>query len=459
MSLRRHLQAIATPAVAACTLAACTTGLEPPELPEPHADAAFSIPFSASVSHSVDGSPWWRQVVPVDLATAVDQALNANAERRQVTAERDAARARFNQARADRGLSVDAFAEASAEDQSGDGSDRQSAGIDAQLPIDINGALGERVRAAQLELDAAEADLAQLTSDLARDYLVAVLDAAEAAQRIELLHKQIEIAEELLRLIELRFTQGLTSSVDVLQQRDQLAALRQELPIATRDRHFADNRLRRIGSVTPDQAQPYADSTLPEVSSEFVSVAPIALLDRQSALRAQRARLEAADARFAAALADRWPTLTLSGSAIARTVSGNFERIVSAAIDAALTLFDSGSKHAIATQRRAELVAAGERYLQDWINAVLNVDDLLQEELSLQQRIVLSQQRLETARALLNATQRRYRRGISDYLPVLEALRSLQQQQRDHLALRADLARTRVRLHHAVGGAEGWETP
>ena len=40
---------------------------------------------------------------------------------------------------------------------------------------------------------------------------------------------------------------------------------------------------------------------------------------------------------------------------------------------------------------------------------------------------------------------------ISDYLPVLAALRGLQQQERDHLALRAALGRARIRLHHALG--------
>jgi outer membrane protein TolC len=52
---------------------------------------------------------------------------------------------------------------------------------------------------------------------------------------------------------------------------------------------------------------------------------------------------------------------------------------------------------------------------------------------------------------LLQAATRRYERGVSDYLPVLAALRGQQQQQRDHLALQAELARIRVEVHHAMG--------
>ncbi len=456
MSPRRHLHLPATAIIVVVALGACSSGLERPALPQPGDEATFSIEL-APPDNSDKRIAWWQRALADDLANAVERALAANAELRRLQAERDAARARLDQARANRGLTVDGFANASIEDQSGDGSDRQAVGIDADLPIDINGALGDRVRAAQRELTAAEADLVQNRSDLALDFALAAIDDAEATQRLILLNKQIDIAQELLRLIELRFTQGLTSSVDVLQQRDQLAGLRQDIPVANRDRRLAGNALRRVASTTPDQELPYTDDDLPTIVSTFPPLQPVDLLDERADLRAQRARLEAADARFAAALADRWPTLSLSGSAIARTVSGDFERIVSAAIAAALTLFDSGSKHAIAAERRADLVAAGERYLRDWIEIVLGIDDLLHEEASLRQRIELSLQRLQTAKALLDATQRRYRRGVSDYLPVLEALRSLQQQQRDHLALQAELARTRLRLHHALGSPQPQE--
>ena len=82
---------------------------------------------------------------------------------------------------------------------------------------------------------------------------------------------------------------------------------------------------------------------------------------------------------------------------------------------------------------------------------MIEVDDLIHQEASLRERIVLSEQRLETAEALLKASQRRYEQGVSDYLPVLAALRGMQQQQRDQLALLAELARSRVRLHRALG--------
>jgi outer membrane protein TolC len=266
-----------------------------------------------------------------------------------------------------------------------------------------------------------------------------------------LLERQVTVAETLLRLIELRFTQGLASSVDVLQQRDEVAALRQQFPFARLARITAQNEMRQIGALTPERPAPLAIEALPEVSGSFPRIEPIELLDRRSSLRASKARIEAADADFAAALADRWPTLSLSGGVLTRAVSGDVTTLVSAALGAALTLFDSGSKIAIAAERRAWLAAAGEQYLADWVAAVIEVDNLINEEASLRQRIALSEKRLKTAKALLIAAQQRYARGVSDYLPALAALRGEQQQQRDHLALQAELARSRIRLHRALG--------
>ena len=217
--------------------------------------------------------------------------------------------------------------------------------------LDVSGALADREDAAAQALLADIADTQQLRSDLARDFLIAVIEAAEASQRAALLDEQIEVSQTLLRLIELRFTQGLASSVDVLQQRDELAGLRQQIPIAQLDRSLAANRLRLIASRTPDEpALPLLDR-LPTVQASFPTLRPIDLLDRRAALRADRARLAAADARFAAALADRLPTLGLSGGFVWRAFSGDVSSLVSAALDAAFTLFDSGNLEAIAEER------------------------------------------------------------------------------------------------------------
>lgn len=438
-----------------CALTACGITPQRPVPPVFDGQATFSSAYALAPA---DADTWWATALPTSLATRVDAVVATSPTLMAAAADVDAAQAALRQATADRGPDLSTGADIDVTKTSSRGSDdSRSAVLDANLPLDFSGALRERERAARLTLVAVRADLQRQRTDLVLDLLLAVVDAAEAKQRRTLLDRQIELTETLLRLTELRFTQGLASGVDVLQQRDQLAALRQQIPTATLDAQTALNRVRALAGQTPDRAAPIDLDQLPAVSDRFASIQPIDLLWRRPVLRAAGARLESADARFAAALADRWPAFDLSAAALTRTLSGDATTIVNAALNATLTVFDGGRKIAIAEQRRAELTAAGHALLDDWINTVIETDTLIHEELSLQERIELSRQRLITAEALLTATQRRYERGVSDYLPVLEALRGLQQQQRADLALRAELHRARVRLHHALGSAAGDE--
>ena len=440
------------PIAMAGALSACAVAPQRPAPPVPDSATVFSVEYpSDSAAATLDG-PWWRRALDASTAGAIERALQANVPLRRAAADVSAARAALSQAEATAGPSIDATADAGVQKASGERrTNSRSIGVAAALPLDINGSIASTIDAARASLQATIADAGQLRSDYARDLLLATIDGAEARQRQVLLTAQTDLATRLLRLIELRFTQGLASSVDVLQQRDQLVSLRQQMPLATLDAQTADNRIRRIAGLVPQADSELAVSRLPRVTAEFAAVEPAALLARRPGLRAAQARIEAADARFANALADRWPSLSLSAGGLSRVLAGDATTLINAALDASLTLFDSGRKIAIAEQRRAELVAAGEQLLDDWINAVAEADDLLLTETSLRQRIELSLQRLQTGQDLLDAAQRRFERGVSDYLPVLEALRSLQQQQRDKLVLEADLARTRVRLHHALG--------
>ncbi|MCB1773711.1 MAG: TolC family protein [Gammaproteobacteria bacterium] len=436
----------------AALISGCLSLEDRPADPVFPADAAFTLDLPVLGTTAANSADWWQRATEGPVLAQLQQALETNVRLRQAEAEVAAARAQRDQARADRGPDVTASADLGVSKTSGsDPTNSRGIGIDADLPLDVGGALALREEAALNLWKARREEARQLRSDIARNFLLAVVDGAEATARDQLLSQQIEASQTLLRLIELRFTQGLASSVDVLQQRDELASLRQQIPLAQRDLRTAQNRLRELSGRTPDATVGVLFDGMPAIATAFAPATPLELLQRRPDLLALQARLAAADARFAAALADRLPTLSLSGRAVTRVASGDVTTLIGAVLDAAFTVFDSGGKEAIAEEQRARLAAAGHDYLATWIERVIEIDDLANDEASLRERIGLSGQRLETAEALLQAARRRYERGVSDYLPVLAALRGLQQQQRDHLSLRADLGRTRIRLHDGLG--------
>ena len=279
--------------IATLTLGGCLSEISRPTLPAIDEQARFSTSIPLPDKAQGELEPWWQRATPKEIWQPLEQALVTNPDLRQASANIAAAQARLEQAEAALGPDLTMDATAQTRRSSGETTNSRSLGIDGDVPIDINNALSERRRAARFAHLARIAEHEQLRSDLARDYLLALLEGSEAKQLSLLIQQQLEVANTLLRLIELRFTQGLASSVDVLQQRDQLAALRQQVPQARLDAITANNRLRLIAAQTPGVILEVGTDTLPEVSNGFADVEPASLIQRRGQLRASQADIRA----------------------------------------------------------------------------------------------------------------------------------------------------------------------
>lgn len=429
-------------------LGGCLSAPTRPDKPAFDNKAVFTVPIPPAVSRS--GGQWWEKELKPDYRTWVVRLLGNNPAIRLAAAETVRQRARRDEADADRGGSLELNAGSRIDQSDGARSVRHSAGIDARLPLDLSGELTATYDARAWEHRQALANLEQTRLEQTERLLLALLDYAESRQRRQLLHQQLTTTQKQLHLTEIRFAQGQASSVDVLQQREQIASLRQQLPGIHNDARLAANRITELLGQPPDR-QPAFPHELPEIPSTLPPVKPFDLLRFRPDLLAQQAALAAADAEFEAALRARLPGLALSGSALWQLVSGNPSAVIEAALDASLTLFDGGANKARIEQKRAGLRKAGVRYLQTWLAAVRKVDDLLNTQHTQEQELQQTRKRLQIGNQLYRGTLSRYQRGITDYLPVLTAVRDLQRQQREALHLETERQRTLVRLKIAIG--------
>ena len=410
--------------------------------------------FTTRIEAGAGDQPWWQLAADASLQAGLQNLLNDNPQIRIDARAVAASRARMNLAEAERWPELNASAAAGADRNDGDDSDSRSLGLDASLPLDVFGRLAATRDAAAFDLAGDLAQLEQTRLEQVQAFLLAKIDDAEAAALSALIEQQVDTAKTLLKLTELRFAQGLVSSVDVLQQREQLASLKQQLPAATLQRRLANNQLDALLGRAPRLQLPPAPS-LPLVSKGFATASPARLLERRPDLIAQRAALAARDQRYEAALRARLPEASLSASALLRSVSGDTASLLGIAAQASVAVFDSGRLQAGIDEQAALLEQAGSQYLQSWLSAVRETDDLANRVNSGEQQVALSQQASRAAEDLFAAARRRYERGVSDYLPVINALRSLQTQQRSHLALLAEQQRLIVRLHTAMGLPRG----
>jgi outer membrane protein TolC len=180
---------------------------------------------------------------------------------------------------------------------------------------------------------------------------------------------------------------------------------------------------------------------------------PSDLLLNRPDLRALQAELVAADADIGRAIAERLPRITLEGAYYYEdgpVFTGPAAFLLGSLVQ---PLLDWGARKAEVERNRALYVERLAVFSQAYLEAIEEVENALYQERK--QRVFLS--RLEDRRRILaqtvEETRDRYTSGLTDFLPVLNALQELQRLERVILRQKRDLIGFRIRLHRALGGA------
>ena len=257
--------------------------------------------------------------------------------------------------------------------------------------------------------------------------------------------------------MELRFGLGLAAAVDVYQQRLQLATTRAQVPLAEGRIAVLENRLAVLLGKAPGSIGEGLPRSLPELPPLPDPGLPSELLSRRPDVRSVRLRIEAADHRVAAAMADLYPSLRLGlGAGFQwREVEKIFDTwIYQLTAGLAGPVYDGGRRVAEIDRSKAVMKELLERYRGEILSALGEVEDAL--VLEDRQNVYLKdlEGQIGLSKSTLERSSFRYGSGLSDYLPVLTALQALQELQRAEIAARRQRISYRIQLHRALGG--GW---
>jgi NodT family efflux transporter outer membrane factor (OMF) lipoprotein len=319
--------------------------------------------------------------------------------------------------------------------------------------IDVFNRLGSAAFARQKEQAARMEDVQAVRLSLSAAVAEAYYDGVEQRNQLALLREQIDTDRELLELTELRFDAGLTSSVDVLQQSSQLAEIESLIPPSEAALRISENRLDVLTGRAPDAADQVADG------AEFARIGglpftgvPSDLLLNRPDLRALLNELVAADAEIARAMAERLPRITLDGSYAfvdGPVLSGPAAFLLGSLFQ---PLLDWGARRAEVERNEALYVERLAVFSQAYLEAIEEVENTLYRERKQRQFL----ERLENRRRFLSRTVEetkfRYTNGLTDFLPVLDALKELQRLERVIVRQQRELVGFRIRLHRALGG-------
>lgn len=278
---------------------------------------------------------------------------------------------------------------------------------------------------------------------------------AEHKALLELLAEQIKTNKTLVDLLEVRFSVGEAFAVDVYQQRLQLLQTQTEVPPVRSRYETTLHQLYLLLGMAPHLIDPPISSLQLVDLPPFPDLAtPFELMQRRPDLKAAYQRLLAADREVAAALADRLPQFSLAAlwQFAGNSLSQLFQQqLASLGLNIMAPLLDGGRRQAEVMRRCALTEEALEAFTQALLIAIREVEDAIVQEEQLKKLIEEVRQELKVAESTLEAAQLQYAHGLSDYLPVIAALQSVQRLQRQQISQKKDLLINRSRLYRALG--------
>lgn len=338
--------------------------------------------------------------------------------------------------------------------------DAWQAGFDATWEIDLWGRVRRSVEAADAEMARAAAVQRGLQLAVAVEVARNYHELLSARRQLRIAQADIAAGEELLALMRSRGDSGLAPELDVVRQEGLLAEQRGRVPALLEEEALAANRLTLLvgavpGAVTPPDRDGSDDAPFGPLPDLALGV-PGEIVAHRPDIQAAAERLHAATASIGIATADLYPRVTLGAAFGAESVgSGRFgewsSRQWSVGPSLVLPLFDNGIRRATVELRKLEQQEAAVAYQQAVLAAWHEVDDALSAYAAERMRVRQWRLREDAGRTALDLATVRYRQGLSDALPLLDAQRALLAARRDRVRGEAALAVRLLAICKATG--------
>ncbi len=429
-------------------------------------DAAGEIPEAyALYGGKLDlTSPWWELVDSPELSRLIDTALSDSFTLKEAWSRLQQARSLAVQAGAARypDLAATGSVEYSRRrsetlSEGSDGDQNYALGMISSYELDLWGRIRSQAEAALLTVDATEADLQTASITVAAEVAERWVGIISQRLQKQLLEKQLENSQTFLDLIELRFRKAMVSALDVYQQKQVVENIRARIPLVEAETQLLMHELAVLLGRPPRADLRLTQTEMPVVGRLPPFGLPADLLANRPDVRAAGMRLNAAEWQVAAARANRLPALRFTaGAQYGRSdLDLIFDTwLLSLAANLTAPILDGGRRAAEVDQARAQADESLWFYRQAVLNGVKEVEDALESETRQREHISGLESVMAAARKGLEEAIQRYRRGLSDYLPVLTQLIAVQDLERDLIRQQETLVRYRIRLHRALGG--GW---
>ena len=452
-------------AFALLAFSACAVGPKY-QRPETEVPTAFRYTVSAEEAASIADLAWWEMYRDPILQGLIEESLKSNQDLRVAAARVAEFRARVGVAAADFypqiGLgAAGAYGQQSAKnyvpDQGPSGAFAVNVGLSWEL--DIWGRVRNATDAARAQLLATEEIRRGVVLSLVADVAQTYAELMELDVELEVARRNTVTRQGTLDLFTTRSQGGVGNDLEVNQARADLAVTAAAIPSTERLIALKESQM---GVLLGRPPGPIARAKAPaqQIAPVLPMGVPAALLERRPDIRAAEGFLRASTSNVGVAVANRLPKLSLdgiiglAGPSLATTFSpAGLLWSVGAGLVA--PIFEGGRLSSEEEAAWANLDQFVARYRQQVITAWREVNDAAVSVRKLGEVATQEQIQVTAATNAERLARLRYDGGVSNYLEVLDAQRSLFNSELTLAQTNRDQLVAMVQLYRALGG--GWQ--
>ncbi len=329
-------------------------------------------------------------------------------------------------------------------------------GLNASYEVDLWGRIRSQNQAADLDVLSTQQELKTAAISLSAEIAIAWYRLIAQRSQLQLLRQQIQTNQDNVQITTLRFASAQSTAADLFQQQQTLEARVGDQYDVLATIQVLEYQLAILTGQTPGMLQLTDKQQLPDLPLQPLTGLGTELIQRRPDIRAAYFRVQAADQRIAAAIADRFPKLSLSASV--DTLSPNLQSlfnnwVATLAGNLILPIVDGGRRVAEVNRSKAVAAEALNNYATTVQQAIKDVEDALIQEQQQQQLIHSLNKQYVLSQKATAQIRLRYMYGAIDFLRVLTVQISQQSLERSRISAKRQLIEYRINLYRALAGS------
>jgi multidrug efflux system outer membrane protein len=452
--------------LAVVLFAGCAVG---PDYKRPGVDVPQSFRFEDTEAKDLANTAWWQQFNDPVLNELIQIALQENKDVKIAAARIGQFVGQYMTTRSRLFPQVEAGASGGMEKLTRKGLPPLSSGVDRRddvwevflngnWEIDIWGKIRRATEAARAGILSSEEGRRTVILSLVAAVASAYIDLRDADREMEISRKTAEAYKESLRIFELRFKEGFSSSIEVNMIKAEYEQALSRISFFGKTIPQLENALSILLGRNPGpipRGKTLDELALPDVPAGL----PSDLLEQRPDIRRAEQDLIAANAQIGVAKSFYYPAISLTGifgfsSTDLSKLFRSDSQAWSWAVPVTAPIFTAGAIRGQVEFTEAQKQELVIRYQQVIQTAFREVDDSLVDQKYTKDELEALGRRTAALREYARLAQIRFDEGYTSYLEVLDSNRSLFDAELNYAQTKATLFRSFVNLYKAMGG--GW---